>query len=87
MFYYLHFYLLAFGILKKELYPGFPVVRGAFKLRELVSPQYCLQGKDKKHSRGVSVMSTTGCMIRKCHFNVQLRKHSGPSLKLFYDGF
>lgn len=48
MFYYLHFYLLAFGILKKELYPGFPVVRGAFKLRELVSPQYCLQGKDKK---------------------------------------
>lgn len=53
MFYYLHFYLLAFGILKKELYPGFPVVRGAFKLRELVSPQYCLQGKDKKHSRGV----------------------------------
>lgn len=48
MFYYLHFYLLAFGILEKELYPGFPIVRGAFKLRELVSPQYGLQGKDEK---------------------------------------
>lgn len=39
---YLHFYLLALGVLEKEFYPGFPVIRGAFKLRELVSPQYGL---------------------------------------------
>lgn len=42
---YLHFYLLAFGILEEEFHPGFPIIGGAFQLRELISPQYGLQGK------------------------------------------
>lgn len=39
---YLHFYLLAVSILEKEFHPGLPIIRGAFKLRELISPKYGL---------------------------------------------
>lgn len=39
----LHLYLLALSVLEEQLDPGFPVVGGAFKLGELISPQYGLQ--------------------------------------------
>ena len=48
---YLHLYLVAFGVLEQQLYPGFPVVRGAFKLRELISPQYGLRGMERIRKR------------------------------------
>lgn len=56
---YLHFYLLTLSILEKELYPGFPIIGGAFKLRELVSPQYSL-GKDQTWN---SLIISTGANI------------------------
>lgn len=43
---YLHFYLLTLSIPEKELDPGFAIIRGAFKLGELVPPQYNL-GEDQ----------------------------------------
>lgn len=47
----LHVYLLTLRILEKELDPGFAIIRGAFKLGELVPPQNNL-GKDQTDEPG-----------------------------------
>jgi len=52
--------LIALSVLEKEFYPGFPIIRGAFKLRELISPQNGLREREGiiKHSTGISTMTT-----------------------------